>query len=151
MHLAQYRRSARHGSVAAVLTVLLAAGLAACSSDDGDTMKSWSEKGGKEQARVIGQDIQVLLGATGGSAEVADRCRRVLDDVKAAKAYRAVPDKGAQSLWQETLDRTQTAATTCTQNTDTLTGGSKLGEVAEAQSSYHLFAQRISVLAESGS
>lgn len=148
MNLAQHRRSARLGSVAVVFAALLTAGLAACSSDDGDTLKSWSEKDG-EQTRVIGEDIQVLLSATGGSAEVADRCRHVLDDIKAARAHRAIPDKTAQSLWQETLDRTQTAATTCTQNTDTLTGGAKLSEVAEAQSSYRLFAERLSELAGS--
>ncbi|RKE22908.1 hypothetical protein [Streptomyces sp. TLI_171] len=149
MNLAQQRRSARRGPVAVVFAVLLAGGLAACSSDDGKTWKSWSDKGGKDQVVLIGKDIQALLGATGGSPEVTDRCRHVLDDIKAAKAYRAIPDKTAQSLWQETLDRAQTAATNCTQNTDSLTGGAKLSEVIEAQSSYHLLAQRISDLSAS--
>ncbi|GJF33803.1 hypothetical protein KNE206_65030 [Kitasatospora sp. NE20-6] len=45
----------------------------------------------------------------------------------------------------------ETAATTCVRSPESLTGGAKLSEAATAQSSYGLFAGRISTLAGSTS
>ncbi|WP_371493397.1 hypothetical protein OG871_39435 [Kitasatospora sp. NBC_00374] len=98
---------------------------------------------------MIGEDIRTLIQFSGVSAGSAQRCQLVLDHVKSAKAYRPLPDEIALRRWEKTLDKVQTAATNCVQNTDAVTGGPKLSEAGDAQSSYSLRADRISTLAGS--
>ncbi|MFK0193371.1 hypothetical protein [Kitasatospora sp. NPDC090308] len=148
MPLQQHQRSLRRGAFALLPAVLLATVLAACSSDGGDTTASWSKDGGKEQTRVIGEDLKVLLNANGTSADNTRHCQQVLDDIKKARDHRAIPDATAQTYWQQALDQMETAATNCTRNTDALTGGAKLSEVIPAQESYHLLVGRIADLAD---
>ncbi|WP_282203524.1 hypothetical protein [Kitasatospora fiedleri] len=147
MPLQQHQRSLRRGAFALLPAVLLATALAACSSDGGDTMPSWSKDGGQEQIRVIGEDLTVLLNADATSADSTEHCQQVLDDIKRARDHRAIPDATAQTYWQQALDQMETAATHCTRNTGALTGGAKLSEVIPAQESYHLLVGRISDLA----
>lgn len=136
-----------------VLALTAAALLTGCSDEGGgssDTVASWSAKGGKEHLRVLGEDVRAMVqlsGDTDGSGGGAARCQQVLDHVKAAKAYRALPDEIARSRWEEALGKVETAATSCVQNQ----GGPKLSEMVDVQSAYSLLARRISELAKSAS
>ncbi|MFG2409902.1 hypothetical protein EES39_37630 [Streptomyces sp. ADI92-24] len=141
-------RRAPRGALALAAVAVLAAGLAGC-SEDKETLASWSAKGGKEQAKVIGDDIHTLLQLVGNGD--AAQCRQVLDHVKTARAFRRLPDGDAQSSWEETLNRMETAATTCVQNPAGITGGPELTEAADAQQAYGHFAIRITALTGSKS
>lgn len=143
-------RPALRGALAIGAAVLLSVGLTGC-SDDKDTMASWSSEGGKEHTRVIGEDIRALIQYAGEPIGTEQPCRQILDHVKSAQAYRPLPDEIARGRWEKTLDQVETAATTCVQNRETLTGGSKLSEAAAAQSAFGLLADRISQLAKSTS
>ncbi|MFJ5231422.1 hypothetical protein ACIQBJ_16170 [Kitasatospora sp. NPDC088391] len=141
------RRTPR-GALALAGAAVLALTLAGC-SDDKETMATWTAKGGQEQAKVIGGDVQALIRLSGNGD--AAKCREILDHVKTARAFRKLPDQDAQKSWEETLNRIETAANTCVQNPTGLSGGPKLSEAVEAQQAYSDFGIRISVLAKTGS
>ncbi|GAA1158300.1 hypothetical protein GCM10009664_27670 [Kitasatospora gansuensis] len=134
-------------------TALLSLGLAGCSDGEDNTFKTWAADGGKEHTLVIGKDIITLLSLSGQSrSSTADHCREVLDHVKAAKAYRKLPDETARGYWETALDRVETTATHCVQNKDTgMTGGTSLSEAGEAQSAFSSLTISINRLTKSNS
>lgn len=127
------------GSLALGAVALLSAGLVGCGSgESADTFANWTAKGGKEHLVTIGQDIRTLVSLSGhGDSSTTDQCKQVLEHVKAAMAYRKLPDDTARGYWEKTLDEVENTATNCVQNKETgWTGGPRLSEAAEAQSAY---------------
>jgi hypothetical protein len=140
MNLSIRSRPAVRGVLVAATTALLLTALAGC-SEDKETVASWSKKGGHEHITAIGEDMKTLIQVSGsGSADptVASRCSRILDDVKAAKAYRDLPDKNARASWEETLGRVQTAASHCVRDAKT-GGGASLTDAIDVEGSYRAF------------
>ncbi|MGW2717136.1 hypothetical protein [Streptomyces sp. NPDC001492] len=121
-------------------TALLLTALAGC-SEDKETMAGWVKNGSEKHVRAIATDLKTLVDASDQSTAdptIARRCTQVLDDVKAAKAFRDPPDKIVNTSWQETLNRVQTAASHCLRNVKT-GGGSSLPEAIDAQTSFGVF------------
>ncbi|GAA2491674.1 hypothetical protein GCM10010276_33910 [Streptomyces longisporus] len=121
-------------------TALLLTALAGCSKDK-ETMSGWAKDGGQKHVSAIATDLKTLGEASDPlttDPTIAPRCTQVLDDVKAAKAFRDPPDEIANTSWQETLNRVQTAASHCLRNVKT-GGGSSLVEDMDAQTSFHAF------------
>ncbi|MER8184598.1 hypothetical protein [Kitasatospora sp. NPDC094015] len=139
MTLTHHPRRAPRGAAAAIAATLLLAALAGC-SDDKETMASWAQKGGKDQTVTIAQDVKTVIQESEPSSRSADHCRQVLADVKAARAYHPMPDQGTRTVWNESLDRLDTAATTCVHNAEAGTGGASLQEAIAAETSYRSFA-----------
>jgi hypothetical protein len=135
------------------IAALLSVGLAGCSGGDDDTFKTWVAEGGREHTLAIGKDIHTLISLSGqGGSSTTEHCRQVLDHVKAAKAYRKLPDETARGYWETALDKVENTATHCVQNKDAgMTGGPKLSEAAEAQSAYGSLSISIDRLTKSSS
>ncbi|KQV14591.1 MULTISPECIES: hypothetical protein [unclassified Kitasatospora] len=132
---------------------LLSVGLAGCSGGDDDTYKTWVAEGGREHTLAIGKDIITLISLSGeGRSSTAHRCQEVLDHVKAAKAYRKLPDETARGYWETALDKVESTATHCVQNkNEGMTGGTVLSEAAEAQSAFSSLTISIHRLTKSNS
>ncbi|KQV94302.1 hypothetical protein [Streptomyces sp. Root369] len=145
MNLSVSARPAVRGVLVSVGATLLLTTLASC-SDDEETLESWSEKGGQKHMTAIAKDVTTLIEVSdpiGSDPTVASQCSQVLDDVKAARGYGAVPDDIAQTRWKEALDRLDTAASRCVRNAKSGKAGTSLTEVMDVQSAFHGFAQRI--------
>ncbi|MFF7947640.1 hypothetical protein [Streptomyces griseorubiginosus] len=128
-------------------TALLVAALAGCSTDK-DTMASWAKNGGEKHVAAVAADLKTLIEASDQSVAdpaIASRCTHVLNDVKAAKAFRDPPDKSINNSWQETLDRVQTASSHCLHNVKA-GEGSSLVEAIDAQSSFRDFLGRFELV-----
>ncbi|MFE9440151.1 hypothetical protein ACFYO2_14235 [Streptomyces sp. NPDC006602] len=124
---------------------LLLTTLVGC-SEDKETLASWSENGGQKHMDTIGADVTTLTRVSdpiGADSTIGPRCSQMLDDVKAARAYGELPDKGAQISWEETLDRLKTAASHCLRNVKAGNGGASLADAIDVQSAFHVFADRI--------
>lgn len=140
MNLSIRSRPAVRGVLVMTGTALLLTALAGC-SEDKETMAGWAKNGGQKHMSAIATDMKTLGEVSDpftADPTIAPRCRQVLDDVKAAKAFRDPPDKIANSSWQEALNRVQTAATHCVRNAKS-GGGSSLVEAMDAQTSFRDF------------
>ena len=121
-------------------TVLLLAALAGCSHYK-ETIAGWAKNGGEKHVKAIATDLKTLVEASDQSTAdptIASHCTQVLDDVKAAQAFRDPPDKSVNASWQEILNRVQTASSHCLRNIKT-GGGSSLVEAIDAQTSFRDF------------
>ncbi|MET8081008.1 hypothetical protein [Streptomyces sp. NPDC005303] len=121
-------------------TALLLTALVGCSKGR-ETMVGWAKNGSEKHVRAIATDLKTLGDVSDHSTAdptIAPRCTQVLDDVKAAKAFRDPPDKIVNTSWQETLNHVQTAASHCLRNVKT-GGGLSLVEAIDAQTSFRDF------------
>ncbi|MFD9127090.1 hypothetical protein [Kitasatospora sp. NPDC059571] len=145
MNLSVGPRHVVRGALVGAGAALLLTALAGC-SEDKETVASWSAKGGKDHAVTIGKDLTVLGQASGSGSKdpaIAARCRQVLDDVKAAKAFRTLPDEAARRSWEETLDKMEKVTTDCLSNAAAGTGGADLAALFDVESSYRAFADSL--------
>ncbi|WP_441246397.1 hypothetical protein [Kitasatospora sp. McL0602] len=145
MNLSICPRRVVRGALVVTGAALLLTTLAGC-SEDKETMASWSAKGGKDQAVTIGKDLTALSQTSyAGSTDpaIAARCQQVLDDVKAAKAFRTLPDETVRRSWEETLDKMEKATTDCLSNAAAGTGGTHLATLFDIESSYRAFADAL--------
>ncbi|MFL6000462.1 MAG: hypothetical protein ACJ736_40315 [Streptomyces sp.] len=148
MNLSVSARPAVRGVLVSAGAALLLTTLASC-SDDKETLASWSEKGGQKHMTAIAKDVTTLIQVSdpiGSDPTVASQCSRVLDDVKAARAYGELPDDIAQTSWKEALDRLDTAASHCVRNAKTGKSGTSLTEAIDVESAFHSFSLRIEQL-----
>ncbi|GAA2780525.1 hypothetical protein GCM10010441_01580 [Kitasatospora paracochleata] len=136
-------RPAGRGALAAVTAAVLITSLAGC-SDDKETMATWAKKGGGQHATAIAQDVKTLLGASDPSPTNAEHCRQVLDDVKAAKAYRPMPDEVARASWDRALGQMETVAGDCVRNAGAGKAGTTLSAVIPVEEAVHEFTDRFS-------
>ncbi|WP_405748249.1 hypothetical protein [Streptomyces canus] len=140
MNLSIRSRPAVRGVLVMTGTALLLTALAGCSKDK-ETVAGWAKDGGQKHMSAIATDVKTLGEVSDqytADPTIAPRCNQVLDDVKAAKAFRDTPDKIANSSWQEALNRVQTAASHCVRNVKA-GRGSSLGEAIDAQTSFRDF------------
>lgn len=140
MNMSVRSRPAVRGVLVMTGTALLLTALAGCSKDK-ETMAGWAKNGSEKHVKAIATDLKALgevSNQSTGDPTIAPRCTQVLDDVKAAKAFRDPPDKIVNTSWQETLNHVQTAASHCLRNVKT-GGGSSLVEAIDAETSFRDF------------
>ncbi|MFJ9150239.1 hypothetical protein ACIRP7_19585 [Streptomyces sp. NPDC102270] len=137
MNLSIRSRPAVRGVLVMTGTALLLTALAGCSKDK-ETVADWAKDGGHKHMSAIATDVKTLGEVSGQfAADIAPRCSQVLDDVKAAKAFRDPPDKLAND-WQEALNQVQTAASHCLRNVKA-GRGADLVEAIDALTSFRAF------------
>lgn len=142
MNLSIRSRPAVRGVLVAAGATLLLTTLVGCSGDK-ETVESWIKGDDQRYVTTIAKDARTLVqdsGSNGADPAVASHCRQMLDDVKAARAYGELPDKGMQADWKDTLDKIETTASRCLRNGKAGTEGVSLSDAIDVQTALETFA-----------